>query len=93
MSQGSTGLSSWEKSPITVTVQQFCKLTGLGLSTAWKLIKEGKVEVVRIPGVDRTLIKYPSVVALLGSGLQRRGPGRPRKVAQAMTRPQPEVVT
>jgi hypothetical protein len=83
MSQGSTGLSSWEKSPITVTVQQFCKLTGLGLSTAWKLIKEGKVEVVRIPGVDRTLIKYPSVVALLGSGLQRRGPGRPRKTPAA----------
>ena len=54
-----------ERVPITVTVPRACELSGFGLTTIWKFIKEGRLRVRRVPGVDRTLIVYSSLQALL----------------------------
>jgi len=54
-----------ERDPITVTVPRACELSGFGLTTIWKFIKEGRLRVRRVPGVDRTLIVYSSLQALL----------------------------
>jgi hypothetical protein len=36
-----------ERDPITVTVQRACELSGLGLTTIWKLIGQGHLIVRR----------------------------------------------
>ena len=59
--------------------------TGLGPTTGWKLIKEGRLQVVRIAGIDRTFVVYDSLMGLLRSSTtsapQPRRRGRPRKTA------------
>jgi excisionase family DNA binding protein len=54
--------------PLTVTVATTKKITGLGNTTIWGLIKNGKLEVVRIG--RRTLITYRSIEALLAPSKQ-----------------------
>lgn len=49
--------------PIAVSVKQFCALTSLGRTTAFKLISEGALQTVAVRG--RTLILWQSVEALL----------------------------
>jgi hypothetical protein len=80
-----------EKSdPITVTVPRACQLSGFGLTTVWKFIKEGRLKVRRVPGVDRTLVVYSSLQALLTPDPSenttvhppRRPRGRPRNPAR-----------
>jgi excisionase family DNA binding protein len=69
MSISSTGLSHHELhggKPITVTVAMAKKLSGLGNTTLWALIKAGKLEAVRIG--RRTLITFNSLEALLAPG-------------------------
>jgi excisionase family DNA binding protein len=69
MSISSTGLSRHElhgAKPITVTVATAKKLSGLGNTTLWALIKEGKLEPVRIG--RRTLVTFSSLEALLAPG-------------------------
>jgi len=52
----------------------------------WKLIADGRLDVVRVPGIRRTLVTDESLVRLVvpPSTLepQRRRRGRPRKTAQ-----------
>jgi hypothetical protein len=70
------------ESPITVTVPRACELSGFGLTTIWKFIKEGRLKIRRVPGVDRTLILYSSLVELLAPGPSENtavpAPRRPR---------------
>src|SRR5437763_20949 len=54
-----------ELEPITVTVPRACELSGFGLTTIWKFIKDGRLRVRRVPGVDRTMVVYSSLQALL----------------------------
>jgi hypothetical protein len=80
-----------ERDPITVTVPRACELSGFGLTTIWKFIKEGRLKVRRVPGVDRTLVLFSSLKELLTPDPSnttktktlppRRPRGRPRKVA------------
>jgi hypothetical protein len=72
-----------ELTPITVTFPTAKKITGLGLTTLWKLVKEKRIEIVRIGG--RSLITYRSLQALLTPTASEAPPrrGRPRKPAQA----------
>jgi hypothetical protein len=78
------------RDPITVTVPRACELSGFGLTTIWKFIKDGRLKVRRVPGVDRTLIVYSSLQALLTPDpsenttvpAPRRPRGRPRGPAR-----------
>jgi len=66
MSVLSTPLSRHElhgAKPITVTVAMARKISGLGNTTIWLLIKQGKLETVRIG--RRTLVTFRSLEALL----------------------------
>jgi hypothetical protein len=49
--------------PLTVTVAVARKISGLGNTTVWSLIKQRKLEVVRVR--RRTLITFRSLEALL----------------------------
>lgn len=70
-----------------MTVPVFCRTYGVGQTTTWGMIKRGLLQVVRVPGIRRTLIFNPSAEVLFrppsAAGLQpppiegRRG--RPRK--------------
>jgi len=77
----STGLSDYETrgaKPLTVTVGAAKKLSGLGNTTIWALIKDRKLETVHVG--RRTLITYRSLEALLAPRSQPRPwRGRPRK--------------
>jgi excisionase family DNA binding protein len=85
MSIYSTGLSPEERSaggamklkPLAVTVNTACALTGLGPTKIWSLIKEDRLEAVRVD--RRTLIKFSSLERLLDSQHAPRRRGRPRK--------------
>lgn len=71
------------RDPITVTIREACKLTGLGPTTLWKLRKAGRLKEARIDGVDKALILFSSLQELLSPSTQgppaKRGRGRPRK--------------
>ena len=81
MSILSTGLSDYEGAkPITVTVATAKRLSGLGATTIWALIKDQTLETVHVG--RRTLITFRSLEVLLAPGSQprpRRQRGRPRK--------------
>ena len=75
--------------PITVTIREACRITGLGPTTLWKLRKAGRLKEAKVAGLDRTLILFSSLRELLSPDAQvplKRGPGRPRKT----TLPQPQ---
>ena len=70
--------------PLTVTFPTAKKISGLGLTTLWKLGKEGRIKLVRVG--RRTLISFPSLKLLLtpqaaSEPEPRRKRGRPRKRA------------
>jgi hypothetical protein len=70
--------------PLTVTFPTGKKISGLGLTTLWKLGKEGRIELVHVG--RRTLITFRSLKALLtpqaaSEPEPRRKRGRPRKCA------------
>jgi hypothetical protein len=50
--------------PLAVTVPAARQITGLGNTTIWALIKEGKLQTARAGG--RTLVIYKSIEELLG---------------------------
>jgi hypothetical protein len=54
-----------EHAPITVTAREAARLSGFGLTSIWAFIKDGRLKTRRVPGVDRTLILYSSLQALL----------------------------
>jgi len=51
--------------PITVSVDTVRKLTGLGTTTIWNLIKAGRLKTVKLG--HRTLVLFDSVECLLGA--------------------------
>jgi hypothetical protein len=79
-----------ERDPITVTVREAHRLSGFGLTTLWAFVKNGRLKVRRVPGVDRTLILYSSLQQLLTPDPSentavpppRRPRGRPRGPAR-----------
>jgi len=83
VSISSTDLSDHESpvaKPLSVTVGTAKKLSGLGNTTLWRLIKERQLETVHVG--RRTLITFRSLEALLAPRSQpqtRRRRGRPRK--------------
>lgn len=79
MSALSTGLSDYElhvAKPLTVTVGTAKKLSGLGNTTIWALIKDRTLETVHVG--RRTLVTFRSLEALLAPQPRQRR-GRPRK--------------
>jgi hypothetical protein len=69
--------------PLAVTVPHACRLSGYGATTIWALVRDGRLRVVRVPGIRRTLIDYCSLAQLLlppePDAPQPRRRGRPRK--------------
>jgi hypothetical protein len=70
--------------PLTITFPTAKKISGLGLTTLWKLAKERRIKLVRVG--RRTLIWFPSLKILLtpqaaSEPEPRRKRGRPRKRA------------
>jgi excisionase family DNA binding protein len=66
MSTASTGFSRYDvhgATPLTVTVATARKLSGLGNTTIWALIKSGRLESTCVG--RRRLIVYPSLEKLL----------------------------
>ena len=51
--------------PLTITVPQACRLSGLGATSIWQLIRDGRLDIVRVAGIKRTLIVYDSLKRLL----------------------------
>jgi hypothetical protein len=79
--------------PITITIAETCRITGYGPTTVWKLIKQGKIRVLRLEEVRRTLPYLASVNELLApqppptkpmsaEPRPKRGRGRPRELPQ-----------
>jgi hypothetical protein len=68
--------------PLAVSVKRACELSGLGLTSIWAFLRDGRLEAVRVPGVRRTLVSYASLARLLAPppAAPRRRRGRPRKV-------------
>lgn len=82
----STLASSHDESrPLAVTVKRASELSGLGLTSIWAFLRDGRLEAVRVPGVRRTLVSYPSLARLLAppstGPTQPRKRGQPRKLA------------
>ena len=81
MSMLSTGLSDYESAkPLTITVATAKRLSGLGNTTIWALIKDQTLETVHVG--RRTLITFRSLEALLAPCLTsqpqpHRRQGRP----------------
>jgi hypothetical protein len=94
MSRASTRLSHHElhgEKPLTITVATTRKISGLGNTTVWALIKAGKLKSVCVG--RRRLVLYSSLEALLSPGLpggsskRRRRAGRPPKALADQVRP------
>lgn len=75
-------VSETEK-PLAVTIRRACELSGLGPTSIWAFLRDGRLEAVRVPGVRRTLVSYASLARLLAppseSHLPPRRRGRPPK--------------
>jgi hypothetical protein len=74
-----------EAKPLTVTIPRACQISGYGPTTIWQLVRDGRLEIVRVAGIRRTLIIYDSLERLLAparpSQTSPRRRGRPRKGA------------
>jgi hypothetical protein len=72
--------------PLAVSFPVASQISGLGLTTLWKIAKEGRIRLIRPPSTRRTLIEYLSLKNLLASeisGVPRPLPhyqGRARKL-------------
>ena len=62
--------------PLTITVREFCRLSGLGKTSSYKLIKMGELRSKLICG--RRLIVYESCRAFLGSSEAAPSRSEPR---------------
>jgi len=85
MTKTETEMPPEEKTePLAVTISEARRLTGLGTTSIYSLIKRGKLITCRAADVDRTLILYSSLKALLMPAPvavlppPRRPRGRPR---------------
>lgn len=80
-----TGRAIGDHRPLAITVKQASDLSGFGLTSIWAFLRDGRLQAVRVPGVRRTLVSYPSLTRLLGppsaSVPPPRKRGRPRQEA------------
>ena len=53
---------------LTISVKEFCQLSGMGKTKANQLIRDGKLTVTRVG--RRTLISVDSALALIAPGLR-----------------------
>jgi hypothetical protein len=77
------GVTGNDLEPLAVTIQRACELSGFGPVTIWKLGKEGRIKLVRVRGVRRTLVDFSSLKKLLNpevTDILPRRRGRPRKL-------------
>jgi hypothetical protein len=73
--------------PLAVTVQRACELSGLGQTSIWAFLKDGRLEAVRVPGVRRTLVSYESLARLLAPPSDSPPKSQPRgRPLQAATK-------
>ena len=70
--------------PLAVTVQRACELSGLGQTSIWTFLKDGRLEAVRVPGVRRTLVSYPSLARLLAPASDSPSPPKSRRRGRAL---------
>ena len=70
MSAMSTGASEWEcgAKPISVTIQRTRELTGLGSTTIYKLIGEGRLRTAKVCG--RRLVIFASIEKLIDGAVK-----------------------
>jgi hypothetical protein len=47
-------------SPLAVTVQRACELSGLGPTSIWAFLKDGRLEPVRVPAFGARLLAIPA---------------------------------
>jgi hypothetical protein len=77
--------------PLAITIRRACELSGLGPVTIWKLGKEHRIKLVRLPGLRRTLVDFSSFKKLLLTPELTEAParrrGRPRKRSAEEIRP------
>jgi excisionase family DNA binding protein len=57
-------MSSMDRSPLTVRVSESCRLTGIGRSKLYELIKARQIETIKVGAM--TLIPFASLKAFLG---------------------------
>lgn len=65
--------SSGNLSPITLRIADACRITGIGRSKFYELIKAGEVEVIKVGAI--TLVPMTSIQALLEHGRSAMGEG------------------
>jgi hypothetical protein len=91
MADARTPSSIISATPLAVTVKRSCELSGLGPTSIWAFLRDGRLEAVRVPGVRRTLVSYASLIRLLAPATEPptvpRRRGRPRKNANATVTP------
>lgn len=63
MSEEAMTISKPLRDPLTVTVQEARRLSGLSKTTVFKLISEGQLRTVKVR--RRTLVSFPSLKSLL----------------------------
>lgn len=56
--------------PITVSIKKFCKLVGVKRSSAFSMIRNREIDVVRL-GQRKTLITYASIERLIERNAQK----------------------
>jgi hypothetical protein len=86
-----TGRSIGDHLPLAITVKRASELSGLGLTSIWALLRDGRLEAIRLPGVRRTLVSYPSLARLLAPPSASPTPSKPRRRGRPRKRPAPEV--
>ena len=86
-----TASSTDDIKPLAVTVQRACELSGFGATSVWAMLRDGRLEPVRVDGVRRTLVSYRSLAKLLtpptDSPPEPRRRGRPRKAVKTAPAP------
>jgi hypothetical protein len=79
------------ETPLAVTVRRACELSGLGQTSVWAFLRNGRLQAVRVPGIRRTLVSYSSLARLLAPAAESlpspRRRGRPRKNTAATVTP------
>lgn len=69
-------------SPITLRIADACRITGIGRSKFYELIKAGEIEVTKIGTI--TLVPMSGIQSLLARGRPHSTASAPCKLAEAM---------
>jgi excisionase family DNA binding protein len=69
-------------SPITLRIADACRITGIGRSKFYELIKAGEIEVIKVGAI--TLVPMSGIQALLARGRPENAERAQRSLAEAM---------